>query len=426
MTAGVEGRAGALLLRPHSRGEEPRPGPSRTSGLAATRHADLVAGTQVLHADLHNHSDLSDGAGHADDAFACMRASGLDAAALTDHAGFADPDALERVREVVPWAGMPVKTIEQADFLRATEIAERFDDPGGFTAVRGFEWTTPHLGHVNVWFSEEWLPPDDRLGVAGLHEWLVASRSGDDALFGYNHPGREPLRFDAFRHEPRLTERMVSLEVFNRDDDYLFEGYRLGQASPLLECLDAGWRPGLLGVSDEHGRRWGFEPGRGRSGLWVRSWDRAGVREALLARRFFATREPGLRLDCVVEAGDGSAPGAGAVRMGGALDVPGGTTSLTVSVDVETGPEHTGRELEVQVLTRGLTVPTVLAVAPARSGQVAEVAVDLQGGWDAEEVPWLVVRVADPTLRNLQPGPSGHPSNNRALAYASPVRLVTP
>lgn len=414
-------QAGALLLRPHSRGEESRPGAGRASGLLGSRYADLVTGTAVLHADLHNHTDLSDGAGHADDAFDCMRAAGLDAAALTDHAGFADLDALERVREVVPWAGMPVKIITEAEFVRGGQIADAADDPGAFTALRGFEWTTPHLGHVNVWFTRSWTPVDDRLGVQGLHEWLTGPAPGPDVLFGLNHPGREPLRFDSFAHDPRLTDRMVSIEMFNRSEDYLFEGYRLGLGSPLLECLDAGWRPGLLGVSDEHGRRWGFEPGLGRGGLWVREWTRAGVREALQARRFYATREPGLRLDVVVAVPD--APAATAARLGGTLEVPAGTRTLEVLVDVDAGPASVGREVELQVITTGLTAPTVLAVQRAASGTLATLTVDLQGEWDADEVPWLVVRVADPTARNLQPGPPGHPCNNRALAYASPVRL---
>ena len=416
-------RAGALLLRPHSRGEEARDGAGRTSGLLGGRHHDLVAGTTALHADLHNHTDLSDGAGNADDAFDCMRSAGLDAAALTDHAGFADLTALERVREIVPWAGMPVKIITEAEFVRAAELADAADDPGGFTAVRGFEWTTPHLGHVNVWFSQSWIPVDDRTGIQGLHEWIAGPDAGSETLFGLNHPGREPLRFDSFAHDPRLTDRMVSIEVFNRTDDYLFEGYRNGLGSPLLECLAAGWRPGLLGVSDEHGRRWGFEPGLGRGGLWVREWTRAGVREALAARRFYATREPGLRLDVVASLPDGSSGTATAARLGGTLAVPAGTTSLELDVDVDAGPASTGRDLEVQVLTTGLTVPAVLAVQRVDSGTPATVHVDLQGAWDADEVPWLVVRVADPTARNLQPGPPGHPSNNRALAYASPIRL---
>jgi hypothetical protein len=421
--------AGALLLRPPSRGEEPRPGAGRTSGLLAGRHRDLVAGTSALHADLHNHTDLSDGAGHADDAFACMRAAGLDAAALTDHAGFTDLAALERVRKVVPWAGMPVKLITATEFARAAALADAHDDPGRFTAVRGFEWTTPHLGHVNVWFSHDWIPVDDRAGIQGLHEWLAGPVPGPDTLFGLNHPGREPLRFDSFAHDPRLTERMVSMEIFNRADDYLFEGHRLGLGSPLLECLGAGWRPGLLGVSDEHGRRWGFEPGLGRAGLWVREWSRAGLREAMRARRFYATREPGLRLDVVVSTVDGAgsadhdgSPGP-AARLGGTLAVPRGTRRLEVDLDVDAGPASVGRELEVQVLTTGISVPTVLAVQRVRSGTPATVEVDLQGPWDADEVPWLVVRVADPGARNLQPGPAGHPCNNRALAYASPVRL---
>ena len=413
MTSGAD-RTGALLLRPHARGQSSGQGASRSSAL----RSDLVRGTQVLHADLHNHSDLSDAAGSADDAFACMRAAGLDAAALTDHAGLRDESALERLRELVPWAGMPSKVIDDADFVRAGELADAFDDPGAFTAVRGFEWTTPHLGHVNVWFSTAWTQVVDTDGMAGLHDWLAGPAPGPDSIFGLNHPGREIYRFDDFRHDPRLTDRLVSMEMFNRVDDYLFEGYGSGAVSPLVQCLAAGWRPGLLGVSDEHGIRWGFEPERGRAGLWVREWSRAGLREALRARRFYATREPGLRLDVVASVG------AEETRLGGELAVPAGTRQVELAVDVDGGPSWSGRAVEVQVLTTGITAPTVLAVQQARSGEVATVVVDLQGEWEADEAPWLVVRVADPTAHNLQPGPSGHPCNNRALAYASPVRLV--
>ena len=104
--------------------------------------------------------------------------------------------------------------------------------------------------------------------------------------------------------------------------------------------------------------------------------------------------------------------------------MPAGTTALEVDVDVDAGPASVGRELEVQVLTTGISVPTVLAVPRVRSGTPQTVQVDLQGPWDADEVPWLVVRVADPAAHNLQPGPDGHPCNNRALAYASPVYLA--
>ncbi len=54
-----------------------------------------------------------------------------------------------------------------------------------------------------------------------------------------------------------------------------------GRPSPLVACLEQGWRPGLVGVSDEHGRTWGTFDGKGRTGLYVGELTRAGVREAL-------------------------------------------------------------------------------------------------------------------------------------------------
>ena len=157
----------------------------------------------------------------------------------------------------------------------------------------------------------------------------------------------------------------------------------------------------------------------------------SSVHEAMRARRFYATREPGVRLDVVAAvAQPGSTGGASggasgaAARLGGTLRVPPGTTALEVDVDVDAGPASLGRDLQVQVLTTGISVPTVLAVQPVSSGTPTTVRVELQGAWDAEEVPWLVVRVAEPSAHNLQPGPDGHPCNNRALAYASPVYLA--
>jgi hypothetical protein len=185
--------------------------------------------------------------------------------------------------------------------------------PGEFTAIRGFEWTEPWLGHVNVWFSDEYLTVTTPGSLHGLQEWLVDR--APDALFGYNHPGREPGRLADFalpRSSTALAGRMVALEAYNRAEDFLFGGYADGHRSPLVDCLDAGWRPGLIGCSDEHGRSYGLA-GKGRTGLWVREHSRAGVREALLARRSFATREVGLRLDATLDG----------VRMGGPLPAAG-------------------------------------------------------------------------------------------------------
>ncbi len=159
--------------------------------------------------------------------------------------------------------------------------------------------------------------------MGGFYDRLRSSPSrpvvggGNDALAGFNHPGREAGRFGFFAHEPRLADRIVSLEMFNRNEDYVYEQVDGGAPSPLVECLDAGWRVGLLGVTDEHGTGWGFPEGLGRSGLWAPSLDQAGVRAAMQRRRFFATRERGLRVDA----------SANGTAMGSQLDHDRGSSS---------------------------------------------------------------------------------------------------
>lgn len=78
--------------------------------------------------------------------------------------------------------------------------------------------------------------------------------------------------------------------MFNRGDDYLFDGWADRRSSPLNACLNAGRRTGITGVSDHHGTEWGHPEGVDRAGLWVTENTRAGVLEALRPRRFFATR----------------------------------------------------------------------------------------------------------------------------------------
>lgn len=379
------------------------------------RRSRLVDDGWLVYADLHNHSLLSDGQGDPEQAFAQLRAAGLDVAALTDHASiphhrledlglehYPDADALAIAR-------MGSRGIDDAAWRRTAALADEHDVPGTFTAIRGFEWTEPWLGHVNVWFSGDYLPVTTPGQLSGLHEWL--SHQEPDALFGYNHPGREPGRLHEFAgpdaayvaaaDATSLTTRMVALELFNRTFDFLFEGVRDGLASPIVACLDAGWRPGFIGSSDEHGRSYGLA-GRGRTGLWVREHSRAGVREALLDRRTFATREQGLRFDATLDG----------VRMGRDVDSAG---RHELRVDIA-DPAHDGARLDVALLVGdGAGLPAVAASSSVTCGEVAAMAVTVPPG-----SPWSFVRVADPAQRNTTPGPAGHPANARALAYGSP------
>lgn len=361
------------------------PRPARTAG--AARASALGRGTTLVHADLHNHTLLSDGGGDPAAAYESMRSAGLDVAALTDHATLFSVGGLNR-----------------ADWDLTGELADAADEPGAFTAIRGFEWSHPLLGHVNVWFTGDYTALDDSTSLGGLYEWI--GRTG--GIGGFNHPGREWLRFRDFAYDAAVRDQMVGLEMFNRGDDYLFEGWADGDASPLVTCLNAGWRTGLTGVTDEHGPDWGFPEGKGRTGLWVAQHTRAGVLEAMRARRFFATRVSGLRLDAQ----------ANGVRMGGLLPLARG--DVRFALDLDRGPEWRDKPLHAQVLRPGRKAPEVADVVEIVAGRVTRFTVPL----DVADGDWVVLRIADPAQANPVPGPDGHPGNHWGIAYSSPWWLA--
>jgi hypothetical protein len=87
--------------------------------------------------------------------------------------------------------------------------------------------------------------------MAGMYQWLQRDpgtpllEGGADGIAGFNHPGREPGRFGNFSFDPTVRESVVSIEVFNRRQDYLFEGLDAGRPSPIVQCLGAGWKVGF-------------------------------------------------------------------------------------------------------------------------------------------------------------------------------------
>jgi hypothetical protein len=357
-------------------------GTQSTTG--ASRASRITQGTTLVHADMHNHTVMSDGDGSADAAFASMREAGLDVAALTDHATI-----------------FAIEGLSQSEWNTTATLANAANDPGLFTAIRGFEWSHPLQGHINIWNTSDFADLLRAGSPNSLYGWLTGRPSG---LASFNHPGREAGRFNNFSFNASARNQLVGLEMFNRTDDYLFEGWSSGLTSPLVACLNAGWRPGLAGVTDEHGTTWGFHEGKGRSGLWVTENTRAAVYSAMAARRSFATRVSGLRVDAT----------ANGVRMGSVLNLTSGDVRFLL--DVDRGPVWDGKPLRIQVLRPGSSAPTVVDVFDTVSGTVADFTVPLStaGG------NWVVLRVSDPSLPNGSPGPTGHPCNDFGVAYTSP------
>jgi hypothetical protein len=397
----------------------PSQGPQGHDAWGTTRRSRLFPGLWLVHADLHNHTLLSDGAGDPGLAFACLRAAGLDVAAITDHSRWAS--AFLGVVGAPGWTG-----IDGRAWRRTASLADSANVDGEFVALRGFEWSHFLYGHMNVWGSQRFTDPLRTFPTMGRF-WRWLETRGNEGLITFNHPGTGRLRFGRFGYRPALAERLVGLEIFNKTDEYLLKDTDRGKQSPLNQCLNAGWRVGLLGVTDEHGADWGHPEGKGRAGLYVRELTRWGVLEALSARRLFASRVKGLRVDAALtslEAGSKLAQDRPAARMGTAVAHSRGPARI--QVDLDRGESWWGRRLNVQVLRPGPRLPALAAAIDVRLPSPDEPVIAFEVDLDPGEGDWVVLRVSDPS-QPADPRATGQYAQlGRGIAYTSPFWLTPP
>jgi hypothetical protein len=399
----------------------PRPsqGPQGQDAWGTSRRSRLFPGAWLVHADLHNHTWLSDGAGDPGQTFACLRAAGLDVAAITDHSRWAS--AFLGLVGAPGWTG-----IDGRAWRRTASLADAANRDGEFVALRGFEWSHFLHGHMNVWASQRFTDPLRTFPTMGRF-WRWLETRGDEGLVTFNHPGTGRLRFASFGYRPVLAERLVGLEIFNKTDEYLLKDTDRGNQSPLNQCLNAGWRAGLLGVTDEHGADWGTPEGKGRAGLYVRELTRWGVLEALAARRCFASRIKGLRVDAALTslaAGSTLARDRPAARMGTAVVHHRGP--VRIQVDLDRGEAWWGRRLNLQVLRPGSRLPALAAAIDVRLPRPDQPVIALEVDLDPGDGDWLVLRVSDPSQPADARATGQYARLGRGIAYTSPFWLTPP
>lgn len=405
------------------------------SGVARASQLQSGSGLFVAHTDLHNHSLISgDAAGNPFVALRQMRENGIDAACMTEHAISGKHHGNYTCPGHVQGGCHTVEGINEYDWETMKHIADAEDDPGAFVAFRGFEYSTPTIGHLNVYFTDQYTdalhehafftPPAaaeiDRVApvpseivdnfealpdiatMAFFYEWLSSAPNrpvfggGNDGIACFNHPG-EFGNFDEFVYHPGAAQRVVSFEALNATRDFFWYGHADGLPNQFDACLNAGWRVGFTGVSDEHGETFG-RAGMARGGLWVSELTRAGVRAALESRRSFATFEHGMRLDAT----------ANGVGMGSVLGHESG--ALDIALDIA---GVGGRELVVQVVRPGPTLAHTETITA--DGPVAEFSVPVERA----QGDWLFLRITDPS-REETDGSGPFAQHGAAVAYASP------
>jgi hypothetical protein len=441
---------GLLAARPlASIASSPLGGLGATTG--AARSSKLVGSEDVflVHTDLHNHSLISgDAEGDPHRALADMRAAGIDVACLTEHAIMGKGHGELTCPGWHKGGCDMVEGINDTDWAAMGEIADAAYAPGAFVSFRAFEWSTPTVGHLNVWFTEEFTDAlhmralvtpraisqvdqvfpqsqpvvdlfeqaPDIATIKPFYKWLASAPGtglfggGNDGIACFNHPG-DFGDFEAWTFDARAARFVTMFEAFNtngyRYPDFFFYKAEEGLANPFNACLNAGWRVGFTGVSDEHSGVYG-QPGMARGGLWVTELTRSAVRDALSSRRGFASLEAGLRLDAT----------ANGAPMGSAIAHDSGP--LAIALDVDRGPDWVGKTLWVEVVRPGTTDPTLAASisfeVPAPDQPPVVFTVDADRG----EGDWLFLRIIDPDRLPHPHAKAPFEAHGGAVAYASP------
>jgi hypothetical protein len=244
---------------------------------------------RVLWADLHGHSNLSDGTGTPEDYFTYARdVAGLDVVALTDHDHWG-LRALSQHPEI--WAGI----------RRQTEL---FHQPGRFVTLLGYEWTSWLHGHRHVLYFEdrgEVLSSIDPAYESPAQLWDALR--GRPALTFAHHSAGGPIATNwTYPPDPELepVTEVVSVHGSSEAPDTPGMIYSPVPGNFVRDVLDRGYRLGLVGSGDGHDGHPGLahlvSPSGGLAAILADEATREAVLEALRARRVYATNGPRIYL----------------------------------------------------------------------------------------------------------------------------------
>ena len=244
---------------------------------------------------------------------------------------------------------------------------------GGFTGIRGFEWTNDVYNHMNVFFSTNFRNvkvDGSYLSMQRMWEWLqtpVAEGGGADGLVTFNHPGSNPklspfdggfphtevlastgiANWNELEYIPEVDARVVGMEINGGEDIAYY-----------VQALQNGWHIGAVAAEDHHGTSWA-SPSMHKTLILTGGRTPQDYYWAFSQRRTVAVHNDLL---------------AGGVAPTIDFTADGGAHVLGSRVDAEPGSTHT-----LSVSTAGLPTDARVALIGSEAGQTAPIPVPADG-----------------------------------------------
>jgi hypothetical protein len=220
-----------------------------------------LSGYNVYFADLHAHTEYSDGQGLPREAYCYARDTAhIDVLGLTDHTSY----------------------LNAGTYAQERELADEFNRAGGFVALAGQEFgSLSAFGHFSVYDAES-LCPISPYDLTRFYEWVAAEHEPVQ----FNHP--RVGDFNDFTYDRAADAYATTSEVVNGSGKYT-PGYE----AMYFEALRKGWHCAPVANQDNHNRHWGDAPDSlGQiplTGILADTLTKEAIMDALLHRRVYAT-----------------------------------------------------------------------------------------------------------------------------------------
>lgn len=237
--------------------------------------------------DIHGHSRMSDGSGTPEDYYRyAHEVSGLDIAALTDHADYG----------TIPMKGDAWGRIKRA--------ANDTYKPGRFVTFLGFEWTNWTYGHRNVYYRDGDGPVFRSIDPqSNTPQKLWKLLEPFEAMTVAHHVGGGPVATD-WNVAPGAKEWLAEVSSIHGTSEY-FGGeacvYHPVKGAFVRDALARGYRLGIIGGGDTHdghpGQRSAGSLVNGLIGVYSPELTREAIWQAFRKRHVYATSGPKIILN---------------------------------------------------------------------------------------------------------------------------------
>lgn len=223
-----------------------------------------IDGMTFYFGNIHSHTDYSDGDGTPAEAYLWARDNaGYDFYAVTDHAIQISPSEWDRTKE----------------------HADSYNNPGYFVTLRGFEWSHPLYGHVNVYNTSKRKSFISTLYLPMFYDWL----DDHNGLAQFNHPGREDWEFNDFKYQRDVADdNFFAIETGNKNtgnNDYEFLSY-------FSKVLDKGWKVAPTNNQDNHS----LSTNSHRTVMVMPNLTREDMLNTMRAKRIYSSDDPNMKV----------------------------------------------------------------------------------------------------------------------------------